>query len=157
MSGWQDEAACRGIDTNLFFPENADVDDQVLALCENCPVKDECRDYGVVYEEWGIWGGLTASQRRRVRKEFGITLSQAVTLRRAPYHANCGTNAGYQGLMRYYEAHPCDKKIKCDYCLLAHKEYNREVILEEDKIIRTRERERRKKARQKARRLEATE
>ena len=157
MSGWQDEAACRGVDTNLFFPENADVDDQVLALCENCPVKDECRDYGVVYEEWGIWGGLTASQRRRVRKEFGITLSQAVTLRRAPYHENCGTNAGYQGLMRYYESHPYDKKIKCDYCTLAHKEYNREIILEEDKIIRTRERERRKKARQKARRLEATE
>jgi WhiB family redox-sensing transcriptional regulator len=157
MSGWQDEASCRGVDTNLFFPENADVDDQVLALCENCPVKDECRDYGVVYEEWGIWGGLTASQRRRVRKEFGITLSQAVTLRRAPYHENCGTNAGYQGLMRYYESHPYDKKIKCDYCTLAHTEYNREIILEEDKIIRTRERERRKKARQKARRLEATE
>jgi WhiB family redox-sensing transcriptional regulator len=157
MSGWQDKAACKGVDTNLFFPENADVDDQVLALCENCPVKDECRDYGVVYEEWGIWGGLTASQRRRVRKEFGITLSQAVTLRRAPYHANCGTNAGYHGLIRYYEAHPYDKKIKCDYCTLAHKEYKREIILEEDKIIRTRERERRKKARQKARRLEATE
>jgi len=56
MSGWQDEAACRGIDTNLFFPENADVDDQVLALCENCPVKDECRDYGVVLRGMGHLG-----------------------------------------------------------------------------------------------------
>jgi len=157
MNNWQDEAACKNSPTDWFYPEGPEVVPEALFLCENCPVKDECRDYGVVYEEWGIWGGLTASQRRRVRKEFGILLSQSVTLRKAPYHANCGTNAGYHGLMRYYDSHPYDKKIKCDYCLLAHKEYNREVILEEDKIIRTRERERRKKARQKARRLEATE
>ena len=105
----------------------------------------------------GIWGGLSASQRRRVRKEFGIVLSQSVTLRRAPYHANCGTNAGYHGLIRHYENNPYDTRIKCDYCNLAHKEYNRTLILEEDKILRRRERDRKKKARQKSLRSEATE
>ena len=147
MSSWHDDAACKGFATNLFYPEGPDTNLEVLALCENCPVMDQCRDYGVIYEEWGIWGGLTASQRRRVRKEFGIVLSQSVTLRRAPHHNNCGTNAGYHGLIRYYDNHPYEKKIKCDYCNLAHKEYNRTLILEEDKTLRRRERDRKKYAR----------
>ena len=157
MRSWQDEAACKNSPTDWFYPEGAEVVPEALALCENCPVMDECRDHGVIYEEWGIWGGLTASQRRRVRKEFGIVLSQSVTLRRAPYHANCGTNAGYHGLIRHYDNNPYDTRIKCDYCNLAHKEYNRTLILEEDKILRRRERDRKKYARQKSLRSEATE
>jgi WhiB family redox-sensing transcriptional regulator len=147
MSAWQDQASCKGAPTDWFYPEGAEVNAEALYLCEKCPVIDECRDHGVIYEEWGIWGGLSASQRRRVRKEFNIVLSQSVSLRRAPYHANCGTNAGYHGLIRYYDNHPYDTRIKCQYCALAHKEYNREKILEEDKILRRRERDRKKYAR----------
>jgi Transcription factor WhiB len=147
MSAWQDKAACKNSPTDWFYPEGAEIRPEVLPMCGICPVMDECRDYAVVYEEWGIWGGLTASQRRRVRKEFGIVLSQSVTLRKAPYHENCGTNNGYQALARYYEKHSHETRIKCDYCNLAHREYNRNLILEEDKMLRRRDRERKKYAR----------
>lgn len=42
---WADLAACRGVDTNLFFSDSKA--DQVYAVdtyCEKCPVKRECLD-----------------------------------------------------------------------------------------------------------------
>ena len=146
MRAWQDNAACKNSPTEWFYPEGAEINPDALYLCETCPVRNECRDYGVVYEEWGIWGGLSASQRRRVRKEFGIVLSQSVTLRRAPYHDNCGTNAGYHNLYRHYERFPNEERIRCQYCYLAHSEYTKSSVPEEERIFKRRERYVRDKA-----------
>jgi hypothetical protein len=42
---WQDEAACKGADPDLFFPEEADFE-QVRSVkeqyCDVCPVKQQC-------------------------------------------------------------------------------------------------------------------
>jgi WhiB family redox-sensing transcriptional regulator len=35
------------------------------AVCQVCPVKSECRDYALTIKEpYGIWGGLTETERR---------------------------------------------------------------------------------------------
>jgi WhiB family redox-sensing transcriptional regulator len=62
---WMKDAACKGIDTNIFFPERGDMDTvaKALEICSECSVQKQCRDYGNS-ERVGIWGG--ASTRARV-------------------------------------------------------------------------------------------
>ena len=71
---WQQLAACRGIDTNLFFPSNAQESAQAKAiikpLCEACPVFKDCYAYAVSFPEkalQGIWANTTDNDRRRIR------------------------------------------------------------------------------------------
>lgn len=83
-SAWADQAACRGTDPDVFFPERGDRGQRPAAearrLCASCPVRVECLDYAIqAKERWGIWGGLTATELRRARKlnrERGLTAAQ---------------------------------------------------------------------------------
>lgn len=60
-----------GADSNTgfdpWFPF-AGFDNQGMAakrVCASCPVKDECLTVALTYgEDYGIWGGLTAAERR---------------------------------------------------------------------------------------------
>ncbi len=73
---WREQAACIGYPSGMFFP--TDSDDLPVAcerLCERCPVRKECLDHGLAHEPEGIWGGMTANQRRRMRKRLGIRVS----------------------------------------------------------------------------------
>lgn len=67
---WKDEGACISVGTDLFFPEEEDGPAQVRTVqqvCHECPVAVECRAAGML-EEYGIWGGLTAKERKRIRR-----------------------------------------------------------------------------------------
>lgn len=68
---WRDQAACRDLDTSLFFPEHGTSHhkiDQARAVCQSCPVIDDCLNYALDnHERFGIWGGLSERQRRRQR------------------------------------------------------------------------------------------
>lgn len=67
---WLDDAACRGMDVNLFFPQPNEHDKtrQALAACARCPVTAEClADAETSGEHRGIRGGLTVTQRDRLR------------------------------------------------------------------------------------------
>lgn len=63
---WQTLAACRGMDPNLFYPERGVNATPAKAVCEACPVTQECLSYGLM-EGVGIWGGTSEKQRRRIR------------------------------------------------------------------------------------------
>ena len=40
---------------------------EAVALCETCPVLDACRSYALsAGEPFGVWGALTAADRRKV-------------------------------------------------------------------------------------------
>ena len=75
MSHWTDKANCRGQYVNEFFPDpqmdggNGKVLDTIQRLCRNCPVQQACRTASVP-EIYGFWGGLTATQRRAMRKRI---------------------------------------------------------------------------------------
>ena len=68
---WYRLAACRGMATGLFFPESAGPAPAVVAeakaVCARCPVRERCLAVGL-REEHGIWGGLTAGERRAARR-----------------------------------------------------------------------------------------
>lgn len=64
---WAARAECRGEDPALFFPASDDDPSTALAVCARCPVRQECLEYALeARERFGIWGGTTERQRRRM-------------------------------------------------------------------------------------------
>lgn len=75
---WQDYANCRGADADLFFPERGASTRRAKAICGACEVKKDCLDYAIRHgEKFGIWGGLSERERRRIRRQRTITQRQA--------------------------------------------------------------------------------
>jgi WhiB family redox-sensing transcriptional regulator len=82
---WQDYAACKTPDAgyvDTFFPEiNAQGGNHLSAarkICMECPVRYECLEAGL-NEAWGVWGGYSPSQRRRINSAMknGSSLLEA--------------------------------------------------------------------------------
>jgi WhiB family redox-sensing transcriptional regulator len=66
---WQERANCLGVDPDLFFPERGASTREAKGVCRGCEVKDECLEYALAHgEKFGIWGGLSERERRRVRR-----------------------------------------------------------------------------------------
>lgn len=65
MTAWHRRAACLGMDTNLFFPENGRYE-QVLPVCVGCVVRLECLLFAVSVEPdlHGMFGGMTPAERQ---------------------------------------------------------------------------------------------
>ncbi len=67
---WQDYGSCRGADADLFFPERGASTRKAKAICNECDVKEPCLEFAIVTgEKFGIWGGMSERERRRVRRE----------------------------------------------------------------------------------------
>jgi len=76
---WQDFANCKGADPDLFFPERGASTRQAKSICRECSVRAECLEFAIVSsEKFGIWGGMSERERRKIRKERQI----AATARR---------------------------------------------------------------------------
>ena len=63
---------CRTTDPDAWFPEVGEGNSKPMryakAMCAECPVMVQCRDYGIANnEQHGIWGGLDTIQRNRIR------------------------------------------------------------------------------------------
>lgn len=71
---WMQRGACRGLASDLFFPDRGAEVKQQKAVCAACPVSAECLDYALRNgEKFGIWGGTSERERRRLRREAGTT------------------------------------------------------------------------------------
>jgi WhiB family redox-sensing transcriptional regulator len=67
---WQDRAACFGVDPDLFFPISEEEAGPALAFCNACPIRQECLAWALKNgERYGVWGGLTEQQRRRLQRQ----------------------------------------------------------------------------------------
>ncbi len=75
---WQDYANCRGADADLFFPERGASTRRAKSICKACDVRTDCLEYAIVNgEKFGIWGGMSERERRRVRRERMISARRA--------------------------------------------------------------------------------
>ena len=64
---WVLRASCRGVDPALFFPSTDDDPSEALATWARCPVRQDCLEYALdARERYGIWGGTTERERRRL-------------------------------------------------------------------------------------------
>jgi WhiB family redox-sensing transcriptional regulator len=67
--GWRERAACRNMDTAVFFPESDEETAVAKAVCAACPVRGACLDFALLTrQDDGVWGGLDENERRRVRR-----------------------------------------------------------------------------------------
>jgi WhiB family redox-sensing transcriptional regulator len=66
---WLLKANCMGVDPDLFFPERGASTREAKAVCRGCVVKQECLEYAIANsEKFGIWGGMSERERRKVRR-----------------------------------------------------------------------------------------
>ncbi len=71
---WHTGAGCRSDEAGLFFAPSKEPtaarlarEEQAKRVCARCPVLLECREHALAQPEpYGVWGGLTAAERRVV-------------------------------------------------------------------------------------------
>ena len=111
---WADKAACAGL-TLTMHPtteqnrhHRSRLEDEAIAICLTCPVKYECRKHALDNDErWGVWGGLTSSERwaiskghRRVCQSCGDTFTTTGRNRRRYCSHRCRLDARNAQLRR---------------------------------------------------------
>ena len=73
---WQERALCAETDPEAFFPEKGGSTREAKKICTGCEVKAECLEYALANDErFGIWGGLSERERRRLRLQQRTHLS----------------------------------------------------------------------------------
>lgn len=66
---WQSQARCNEVDPEIFFPERGGSSKAARAVCTDCSVRQECLRYALTNrEQFGIWGGTSERERRKLRK-----------------------------------------------------------------------------------------
>jgi len=104
---WLDLRACADLPTAMFFPGVGGDPRPAKAVCAGCPVADDCLRYALDNDEtFGIWGGKSERQRRRMR-----------------YEARNGRPAGSgspHGVARY------NSGCRCNICRLSRAAYRRD-------------------------------
>ncbi|MDV7088937.1 WhiB family transcriptional regulator [Rhodococcus opacus] len=76
--GWQQFARCKIMDTDAFYsPDDEGKGPRVRRervakqMCNECVVQIRCRMHALLTaEQYGVWGGLSESERRRVRPPY---------------------------------------------------------------------------------------
>jgi WhiB family redox-sensing transcriptional regulator len=69
---WHAQAACTGIDPDIFYPDSEDDLDAEPAkvICGECVVVEACLEHALaVREKDGVWGGATERERRRMIRQ----------------------------------------------------------------------------------------
>ena len=69
---WQLRGSCQGLNSGVFFHPDGERGaararraDRAKAICQRCPVLEQCRRHALaVREPYGIWGGMTEEERR---------------------------------------------------------------------------------------------
>ncbi len=77
---WQDQANCLGVDPDLFFPERGASTREAKEVCRGCVVRLDCLEFALVNgEKFGIWGGLSERERRRLRRQRAQSTRRTAT------------------------------------------------------------------------------
>ena len=67
---WRDLAACLDVvsaDYDPFFADSAELQDEAIAICGTCSVRDACLTFAVrTGQQYGIWGGQPQQIIRRL-------------------------------------------------------------------------------------------
>lgn len=66
---WQSDSLCAQTDPEAFFPEKGGSTRDAKKICSSCEVRVHCLEYALENDErFGIWGGLSERERRKLRK-----------------------------------------------------------------------------------------
>ena len=66
---WASKAKCLQAEPDTFFPEKGGSTREAKRICSGCPVREECLEYALANDErFGIWGGMSERERRRLKR-----------------------------------------------------------------------------------------
>ena len=66
---WQEQALCAQTDPEAFFPEKGGSTREAKRVCSRCEVRADCLSFALAHDErFGIWGGLSERERRRLKR-----------------------------------------------------------------------------------------
>lgn len=66
---WAARGLCAQTDPEAFFPEKGQSTREAKQICMACAVRVECLDWALTAgERFGIWGGLSERERRRIKR-----------------------------------------------------------------------------------------
>ena len=69
---WFERAICAQTDPEAFYPEKGGSTKEAKSVCARCTVSAECLDYALDnHERFGIWGGLSERERRKLALQRG--------------------------------------------------------------------------------------
>lgn len=75
---WHEFANCLGVDPDLFFPERGASTREAKEVCRGCVVREECLEFALTNgEKFGIWGGMSERERRRLRRARSLAARAA--------------------------------------------------------------------------------
>lgn len=67
---WRQNAACQGVDPEIFYPASEEEADVAKSICALCSVRQTCLEYALANRERdGVWGGATEKERRRILRQ----------------------------------------------------------------------------------------
>ena len=90
---WADKAMCRQLDTQLFFPKRGEATRPIKIICSVCPVAKPCLEYAMKSgEKFGVWGGTSERERRRMRGLRARQERQGIKLPLSSLMSLCGLN-----------------------------------------------------------------
>lgn len=85
---WSEDAACRGHhNPDMWFPSSGGLSRwnlEAIQMCRSCPVQQPCLQHAVDTHADGIWGGMTAKERKPLLRPLGRDL------------VPCGTPGAYR-------------------------------------------------------------
>lgn len=114
MTAWMVDAACAGMDPEMWFPERTPGRvsfvpggaERAVQVCAGCPVQVQCLDHAMHFgATCGVWGGRVATTDGTLRSVVTRPDHEA-PIGRPTARAGCGTATGYAAHYRYRE-HPC--------------------------------------------------
>jgi WhiB family redox-sensing transcriptional regulator len=67
---WWDQGACKGLNSDMFYPDDEASAASAKAVCESCAVQSTCLEHALtIREKAGVWGGATERDRRRIIRQ----------------------------------------------------------------------------------------
>ena len=101
---------CASVGGEFWFPEREAGKGEIPAIiassqevamarsiCNSCPHKNECMQWGLKHEYFGIWGGLTEGERRPIRRRLNIIVKEVgvvnltTSVGNSPYESNASS------------------------------------------------------------------
>jgi WhiB family redox-sensing transcriptional regulator len=69
-NAWMKFGACNSADPEAFFPDKGGSSRAAKKVCDGCDVEEQCLQYALDNDEhFGMWGGLSEHERRKLRSE----------------------------------------------------------------------------------------
>ena len=70
-SSYRARGLCTQTDPETFFPEKGGSTREAKKICANCEVREDCLEDALARgEKYGVWGGMSERERRRLKKSL---------------------------------------------------------------------------------------